>query len=377
MQAASFSGESPEDIIAGINNSELKTPSLGIIFSSVSLDIPLLSGSLSECPFPVAGCSSSGEILFREGSTPISELSAVGVLLDPPQESFRTSLFPRGGRDPYQLGREIGGWGSREFEEPVFLVLLSGLSVNGEEIIRGIEESFPTPPKVYGGVAGDDGRFEETYVFLNGSRSPDGVVVILLDGSAFGVYNLVTGGWRGIGLEKTITRAEGNVVSLIEGRPALDLYTEYLNLREDDIPWKTIDFPLIVRRSDGTEVARALLAADRENRALVFSGSVPEGSSVRFSSSAGIEAIQSSIADISRESEKIRKADLILVISCMARYQATGEHAAEEIIAAAESGDCPLIGFFSYGEIGNNHLGHCEYYSETFSLVALTLKKVP
>lgn len=375
MHVASFSGESPEDIIADIRHSELKTPSLGLIFSSVSLDIPFLSRSLAEYSFPIVGCSSAGEILLTGEESPILELSAVCALMDPSPESFRVSLFQREARNSITLGKEIGRWGREQYQDPIFILFISGLSNDGEQVIKGIEQSFPSPPPVYGGVAGDDGRFEETYVFLNETYSSDGVVVILLDGSRYHTYNLITSGWRGVGAEKVISRSEGNIVYSIEGRPALDLYTEYLNLTEDDIPRLSIDFPLIVRRADGTEVTRVPLGADKEKRALIFAGSVPEGSIVRFSSSPGIETIRSSINDITQQLDKIESADLLLVFSCMARYQATGELAGHEILAAG-SGKNPLIGFFSYGEIGNNSKGRCEFYNETFTLLALTEKKL-
>lgn len=376
MRVASFYGESPYEIVAEINRSAIQNPSLGIIFSSISLGIPDLSHELIQYPFPLVGCSSSGEIRFTRESTPVSELSAVGVLMDPGPDSFRVSLFPRDGTDSSSLGMRVGRWGSEQFENPIFLILISGLKNNQEQIIRGIERSFPAPPPVYGGIAGDDGRFEETYVFLNGTCSSDGVAAIVLDSSVHEVSGLITSGWREVGVEKRITRSDENVVYTIDERPALDLYTEYLNLKEEDIPRISMDFPLIVKRRDGTMVIRVPIDTDRENRALIFAAGIPEGAVVTFSSSPGLEMIQNSIADISASLGDIQNADLILVFSCVARLQVAGEHAADEIVAAAGSGDNSLIGFFCYGEIRNNSLGNCEYYNETFNLVTLTEKRI-
>jgi hypothetical protein len=44
---------------------------------------------------------------------------------------------------------------------------------------------------------------------------------------------------------------------------------------------------------------------------------------------------------------------------------------AEEISAASDLWNAPLIGFFSYGEIGHNLAGTCDFYNETLSLVSI------
>jgi hypothetical protein len=375
MQATPLYGESSEELVTAIRSSLVKNPSLGIIFSSVSLGICKLSQELKQFSFPIIGCSSSGEIQKVHGDRPISELSAVGCLINPSSESFRVELFSRGEGDSLSLGKRVGVWGREQFAEPIFIILISGLTNDGEQIIKGIEDSFLTPPRVYGGVAGDDGKFEETFVFLNGTISSDGVAVLLFDGTIHTAFSLITSGWRGVGAEKVITHSSGNQVYTIDDIPALDIYKKYLNLKEEDIPSLSVDFPLIVKRVDGSIVIRAPLAVDRKDRSLIFAGSVPQGSVVTFSSSPGKETIQNSVFDICKASDRIASADLILIFSCMARHQATGDCVIDEINAAAGSKETPMIGFFSYGEIGNNSFGKCEFYNETFTLVALSERK--
>jgi len=370
MRVTTLYGESPKEILTTIEKSPINSPTLGIIFSSVSLGIPELTEKLGGCQFPIIGCSSAGEILCGRGETPISELSAVGCLIDPDPDSFRARIFKRGEETSSSLGETIGRWGSDQFKDPIFFILISGLTNDGEAVIKGIEQVFSASPQVFGGVAGDDGGFKETFVFLNNRSETDGVVAIVFDGSVHTFFGLITTGWQGVGAEKIVTRSEGNVVYSINNQSALEFYTEYLNLKEEDIPYLSVDFPLIVRRTDGSVVIRTPLAIDKEHRALVFAGSVPQGSSVTFSSSPGKETIQNSVHDINRCSDQVKDADLLILISCMARHQATGGIVADEINAAGDFGN-PLVGFFSYGEISNNELGKCEFFNETFTLVAL------
>ncbi len=371
MQVTSFSGESPEELLKAIHQSPVSGPTLGIIFSSLSLDVRSLSTAFTTVPFPVIGCTSSGEIRAFGDENPILELSAVGCLLNPDPETFRVRLFERNTHHPFDLGSEIGRWGSATFQNPLFVLLVSGLTINIEGILNGIKATSHHPPHITGGLAGDDMEFKETFTFLNGEFSSDGVSVLLLDGDHFEVHTLITSGWQGVGAEKRITHSSENIIYTIDNRPAVDLYKEYLNLRDEDIPALSAAFPLIIRREPYPEIIRTPVGVDWDNRALIFSGSVPEGASAKFASSPGSITIQNSIKDIIRFNEHIKSADLLLLFSCMARHQTVGNLVQDEIIAAQKGNTVPLIGFFCYGEIGTDDSGWCDFHNETFTLMAI------
>jgi len=375
LRSVTLYGESPGEIISAISESALHNPTLGILFSSVTLGIVDLASRLSTLPFPVIGCSSAGEILPGRGESPISELSAVGCLLDPDPAIFRVQIFERGDLTSSDLGRTIGKYGRDQFKNPVFFIFIGGLVIDGEEIIRGITESLNGVAKIYGGRAGDDGRYEDTYVFTNGICSSDGVAALILDGTAFEIHGLVTSGWQGIGMEKIVTRSEGNVVYSIDDQPALDFYLQYLNIKEEDIPRLTASFPLIVKKNGSSECIRTPVGVNPSTHALIFGGSVPQGSVVRLASSPGRETVRNSITDITRFYKEIQSAHLQLLFSCMARHNATGTHVADEINAAYQAGTAPLIGFFSYGEFGMNEHERCEFHNETFSLVTIRQRR--
>ncbi|HWQ66036.1 MAG TPA: FIST N-terminal domain-containing protein [Methanospirillum sp.] len=375
MQITPLYGDSVTEIISAINGASTKNPSLGILFCSSSLGIEDLACELSHISTPFIGSTTAGEILSTRIESPISELSATGCLIEINPAWYITRLFEREEKSCTDLGESIGRWGQEFCTDPIFIILISGLTNNGEEIVRGIEAGCRKSPGIYGGVAADDGMFEETLVFANGISSSDGVAVIVFDGSVIKASGLVTSGWRGVGVERIITSSCGNRVYTIDDIPALDFFSQYLNLTDNDIPGLSVEFPLIVLRDDGTSVIRATLAIDRETKAVIFAGSVPEGSRVRFSQSSGHETIHNAIAEISAFSEEIQAADLLLLFSCMARHQAVGQLVADEIRAASEAGSAPLVGFFSYGEIGMSDICTGELFNETYSLLALSERR--
>jgi len=53
MQTAPIHGESPDELIIALRAVSLDSPTLGIIFSSVFMDIPAISRMLETVPYPV------------------------------------------------------------------------------------------------------------------------------------------------------------------------------------------------------------------------------------------------------------------------------------------------------------------------------------
>ena len=365
-----FSADSVREISERIRNFSDFHPTLGILFSSVALGIPGLASEISRAGFPVFGCSTSGEILKGE-EDPVFEQSAVCCLLDIDPSVFSVALFEKHDESPFDFGKRIGAWGKERFACPAIIITMSGLKNDGEALIRGIESGCPQGTRIFGGIAGDDGKFLETYVFSHTGYSTDGAAVIVFDQSRVDVNGIATSGWAGVGEEMVITSSEGNIVRTINNHSAVKLFREYLQVSDKDLQEMGISFPLLVRRPDGSEVLRAFLAIDFETGSLVFAGTIPQGAKVRFSSSFGHEIIEKSIRDITSWHRQHPRTDLILLFSCMARHQVSGPMITEEITTASELWNAPLIGFFTYGEIGHNRSGTCDFYNETLSLVSI------
>jgi len=163
-------------------------------------------------------------------------------------------------------------------------------------------------------------------------------------------------------------------VYTIDNESALEVYKKYLNITDDDLPQIGVDYPLLLMRDDGSSVLRAVMDVDRSSGALIFAGTVPENSHVRFSSSSGFDVIEHVKNDIQTYGTVFPEADHLILFSCMARHLALGPMVDEEILAAHTKWNAPLIGFFTYGEIGKNMSGRCDFFNETFTLAALREK---
>ncbi len=370
-----FSAFSADELIEKYRQIHSFRPTLGIIFSSIALDIPDLVAALGPEGIPVFGCTTAGEILVAGEAEPFLDQSAVCCFMDFDPALFRISLFERGEETSFSLGQRIGTWGSRQFSKPAFIIAIAGLKNDGEAIVHGIQQAAGISVPLFGGMAGDDGLMKDTFVFSGNRISHDGAVVLVFDADKVDVHGIASSGWVGIGAEMLITSSEGNTVHTINGRPATGVFKEYLDVKDDELQQIGINFPLLIRRPDGTEVLRTFLAVDFLKGSLIFAGSVPQGSLVRFSSSFGYQTIGQAVRELEEYHTVHPIASLLLLFSCIARYRVAGSMAADEVLTASRLWNAPLAGFFTYGEIGHNRLGTCDFYNETLSLVLISLRK--
>jgi hypothetical protein len=350
------------------------SPTLAILFVSPFLGIEECAGFAKGTGIEVFGCSTAGEILTSAGSSPVHELSAVCCLLNPPPSVFAVRLFDREEESSFAFGEQIGRWGRERFARPAFILAISGLSSDGEATIRGMQSVLPEGTIIAGGVAGDDTAFEQTTTFSHEGLTHNGAVVLVLDSDQVQLSSFTTSGWQGVGNEMIVTSSEGNVVKSIDGKLPVDMVREYLNIPPEELIATALIFPMLVTRPDGSETLRTALSADFTTGWLTYAGSVPEGSAIRFSSSFGFETIAATVCEIREYHGKNHDADLVILFDCCARHQAAGSRVNDEILAIADCWKVPVIGFFTYGEIGHTGSGTCDLFNETLSLALLKFR---
>jgi hypothetical protein len=372
MHIGSFTAYSAEEF--GVKIREPGThfsPTLAFVFASTFLGIETCAGAMAGSGCRVFGASTAGEILTGSGASPVYEQAAVCLLLDADPSAFAIRLFHRDNRSSFELGREAGAWAAGSFPHPSLLMAVSGLTNDSEMIIHGIREHVPAGTVIAGGIAGDDNTFERTFAFSNEGLTDDGIVVLVMNNDRISLSSFTTSGWKGVGVDMTVTSSEGNVVRSIDGRKTVDLVSDYLCIGREEIIATALSFPMLVRRPDGSEVLRTALSVDYAAGSLTYAGSVPQGSKIRFSSSFGIETIETTIRELNEYHTKNPGADLIVLFDCCARHQAAGSRISDEISAIADLWTVPLIGFFTYGEIGHSRDGTCNVFNETLSLALL------
>lgn len=376
MKTISFTARTPDEIKVELNKIKDSdfSPKIAFIFSTEQLGIQKMASAFSGTGLSVLGCSSGGNILAQDHENVIFEDAAVITLVDINTDYFAYKILDREDRSSWQMGEDIGKWGASKFEKPAFLLCASGLSLNGQELVEGVLDSAGQDTVMFGGLASDDGRFKNNYVFSGDTVLESGAISIAFDTTKVEIHGLATSGWVGLGKDLVITSSESNIVYSIDNEPALRVYKKYLSVEDTDLPAIGVEYPLLIKRDEHHYSLRAVMGVDREKEALIFAGSVPQDSIVTFSSSPGFEVMDRTKERIEEFYNKHKKADMILLFSCMARHLALGPVITEEISFPSKKWGVPVTGFFTYGEIGTNYDQSCDFFNQTYTLVLIKEK---
>ena len=379
MKSIVLNASSIEDLIEKIDRQDITyfKPSVAFIYVSIIYDLEKLVSRLAKYPFIVVGSTTAGEI---SADTTIgvgtNEDSIVCMLVDIDPSAISFKLLDVVDDNYIQIGEKIALWAKKEFEEPALITISSGLSFNTERYTEtilsyGIKD-------IYGGLSADDLKIEGTFVFSKDSVCSKGVVVLALDRSKVDIVGAVAFGWVGIGKDRIVTKSYKNIVYEIDGKPAIEFYKRYLNIDIDSMPQIGIEYPLEVKRDDGSFVRRALLDIDKSSGALIFGGDIKENNYVRLSSSEGknmIGYVGESIQKALDENEMFTP-EVSLIFSCCSRKQVLNKLVVKEVESAYEVAPVPTVGFFSYGEICSCNGSDNIFYNETFVTVLLSERRV-
>lgn len=319
----------------------------------------------------IVGASSSGNIMGAEVSTHPLVASAIRF------DSTRVEISRIGfeiGDDVESLSETLVGQLPKEGLRHIF-VLSDGLLINGSELVRGINKAA-CGITVSGGMAGDGGRFQETYIIADAPPSKRCVCAVGFYGEHLRISSGCFAGWSEFGTDRTITRSVGNIVYEIDGEPALDLYKKYLGDYAADLPNSGLRFPLSIKAKAGDpEVIRTLLAIDEEAHSITFAGDVPEGYRARLMKpdiDALIEGAELAAKEIDRSADG---PGLGLVVSCVGRKIIMSQLVDEELeaVQGVLGENVHLCGFYSYGEIApfSSDLLTCQLHNQTMTLTVL------
>lgn len=379
MKAKSIKGKSSEDFKTAIAESMADgfKPTLAIVFLSISQDRNAICEILDSHGISIFGATTSGE--FIDETT--DKGTAVMLLLDMNKEYFQIFLdeFPE--KQYRETAVSIAQRALAKYSTPAFLISASHLETDAEQLLFGFEDVVGKEVNVFGGMASDDYTFTEQYVFTNGIETNRGIVALALDESKILIKGRATCGWKAIGTEKTVTKSEGNHVYTVDDIPVLDITTKYggiENVSPDNeglMMEIAANLPLQLQRPKGDPVMRPGLVIDWTDRSFYCSGSVPQGSKIRFSIPPDFDVMEKVIHGVRELKEtEMPDADAVVVFSCAGRILVFGPMMNMEIEGVKKVWNVPIAGMFSNAELARATGGNLEMHNLTTCVVALKEK---
>lgn len=319
------------------------------------------------------GCSTGGEILGADvidQSVVASSISFDKTLLEVAKTDISSA------EESFVAGEKLAEMLNKPNLKNIF-ILSDGTNVNGSDLIKGIYNIVDKKIIVTGGLAGDGADFKKTLVGLNEAPCSNNIVAIGFYGDSIQIGYGSVGGWDGFGPERVITKSKDNILYELDGKPALDLYKQYLGDEAAGLPGSALLFPLSIKPDKNSEhdVVRTVVGIDEESHAMIFAGDIPEGYIAQLMKGNFDNLVEgankaAALANIKADGENC----LAILVSCIGRKLLLGQFISDETEAVAEvfGNKVPTIGFYSYGEICHQQFtGKCGLHNQTMTVTLL------
>ncbi len=354
-----------------MGNARLAKADLAVVFATV--DYRADYGQLFQTVHEISGCD---HLVGCSGMTVLTSIeefedrSAVAVLVLS-SDNVSATPFLVTPDDSSMIGAAIRERvSSRPREKSLLVVLPNVRGVGPEVLLRQIGEDGSDLPIVGAAASGSpDGQY--TYVWHNDEVVETGVAGMLLTG-AFQTEIGVAQGCQPIGRVAEVTRAEGNVMYEVDGKPALNgLYgaLESLSVEELRQSGRTVFLGIAMDKENpapqrGDFLVRNLVGYDNESAAIAVSENVSEGQLIQFhlrNAGAASQEIREIVLDLykrTRENPPV----FGMYFNCLGRGKGLyGLMNHDNLMIRRTFPDLPIIGFFGNAEfapIGGRNFAH-------------------
>ena len=318
--------------------------------------------------------STAGEIIntmVREDS-----LSVVAIHFEKTKTELQSTTI-KDSSESESRGKELADKLSKEGLVHA-MIFSDGLKVNGTSLVKGLIDNLPKDVSITGGLVGDGADFKKTLVGLNEQPQSGGLVLLGFYGDSVKIGYGSLGGWDSFGPARLITKSKENVLYELDGKPALELYKQYLGDQAKDLPSSGLLFPLNLHLENEhgvkVEVVRTLLGIDEEKQSMTFAGDLPEGNYVNLMKANFDRLVDgaSGAASMSKESFTETVPELAILISCIGRKLVLKGKIEEETEAVRKEfgADTIMTGFYSYGEISpvTPTEKQCQLHNQTMTI---------
>jgi hypothetical protein len=319
----------------------------------------------------ITGCSTSVSISGDEAK----EESLICTAVQFEHTGVKAFSLPiESAEQSFPLGQQLGGM--LDAPDLIHLLVFSdGLTVNGSKLTKGLNSHLGNRVTVSGGLASNLNNSGGTLVVHNGKGRNNLILAVGFYGTHLKVGCGSRGGWESFGIDRQVTRSEGNILYELDGQPALSLYKKYLGPHAADLPASAMLFPLsFISKQANVPIVRTILSVNETDGSMIFAGDIPVGKTVRLMK-ASFEKLcdgAAEAAEFAREDLGPGDIDLALLISCVGRKMVMKQRVElelESVHFVLENAAC-TTGFYANGEICPvemfNH--QCELLNQTMTV---------
>lgn len=332
---------------------------------------------------PVVGCSTAG-LITNEGpvekAVGVLALSSDAISFVPLKiENLKGAMRESGKRFGEMVKELTGGKAKGAF---IFSDPLSG---NGTELVRGVFGVLGTTFPLIGGAAGDDMAFKKTHQYFGDQVLSDAAVGF----AVLGNVSFAAGadhGWKPLGKEYKVTKAEGTKLYELDGKPAFSIYEEHFADQAKDfkspLSLAAVTYPLGMKVEGSSYYMIRVPLVVGEDGSIVCGAEVLPGSTIRLmigDTNSALDAAEAKAKSVVEQTADSRPR-LAFLSDCVARKVLFGANPKKEIerLAGLREKGITLFGFYSYGQIAPNphnpaDVNKCDpgFYEQSLSIAVM------
>ena len=353
-------------------------PDFVFMFGSIGYDQRSLLRVVRETTrgAPLTGCSAEGTIDGDDADE--SNFSVVVTVISSDELRWRNGIVRGLEAEPRAVGKQVAKdlLAHLSTDTIGLFVFPDGLKdfvVPTENLVdnffAGLEENLPSKRflPMWGGGANASFNImaSPTYQYCNDEVITDGVSYALLSGKARAGW-AISHGCIPIGGERIVTRSQGNIIYEIDGKPAMEVFEEYIPKGglTDDREWihyaisLSLSFKAPSYMKDEEYVVRGMPAVSMADGSFTVQTEVKEGTSVWLSSrdkekiTTGFDRMAAQIKNqLGGEKPK-----LVFQFECGTRgktmFREQEKLQIHKRFRKSLDPDAPWVGFYTAGEIG-------------------------
>lgn len=326
---------------------------LVLFFCSSEYDLDIIAAEMNRlfAEIQVVGCTTAGEIgpegylthSLSGASFPTGSCVAISGLLN------HLSQFDiaRGHNFAQTLLQQLESKRPGANEDNSFaLMLIDGLSVREEPVAHALQYALGKIP-MFGGSAGDDLKFEKTYVYSDGRFHSDSVVLVLITTSLpftiFKTQHFISTDER---LVVTAANTAERIVKEINGLPAAEEYARLVGVDVHELnPMRFAASPVVVM-IDGTDYVRSIQKANPDG-SLTFFCAIEEG--LVFRVAHGVNLVTNLEQTFEKIREDVGEPQLVIGCDCILRNLEISQSGLKDRVEEIFKNNS-TVGFSSYGE---------------------------
>ncbi|MEO1620587.1 MAG: FIST N-terminal domain-containing protein [Cyanobacteria bacterium J06632_3] len=368
-----------------LRQADIDQPDFVLMFASVGYPQQALVQSVRKATSHAPLCGCSGEGIITNGVADESNFSVAVMVIKSDEMTFQRGFSLGLSQDPLQVGQSVGDALEAHIhpDNQALFVFADGLTFNFDKFLEGLtsqvelNQSLP----IFGGASADNWELSKTYQYCDDQVFSDGVTWALLSGRTQLAW-AVNHGCVPIGGRKTVTRAVGNVIYEIDGKPALKVLEEYLSSDEID-NWQRTVINLCLGfkapshlKSYDEYLIRFIPTKDDETASITIQTEVDEGTGIWMTRrdhdkiSRGVENMAASL----QEQLAGATPKMIFQFDCCGRGNVVFRNQQKvDLLNRLQQqigSEIPWIGLYTLGEIGPVNGSNC-FHNYTAVLTAV------